>query len=532
MGTVTPTKKVYATNSIYAAAGDGVTDDTAALTAAFTAAKAGNRCIHIPAGTYLVNARLVTLTDAHSGFTITSDGRGVTIIKFSANLANPCIEIIGTDIDNHAEFIQCLGITIDGAGFTGTGLYIEKADKLAFQKSEIVNVSGPAVDAVEFWDSDLDLKVFNCGRSATSEPSLRFKPTATATSATGCNNIRFSHDTQIEQMNYRAVELWEHSQDFTIHGKTHGKASATPDYEHFALLGAYNNRINGVNMSQGPATKALVTLQTSTSVESNDNHLTENQFIDGAYGVDVVFGRRNYLTYNDFNLNSSASIRVQGGGDNVVTPNNSQDTTFLAAGSDAYLRELTSRQQTKFIRDGAASGAVVKRVGLRQSGTPTDFDFFAIRYMLLNDNGDEFDFAEDQLIASDVTDGSEDGQFTRRVAVAGSLTDLYRVRAGAIFDVSQGLRVRNGATLTHMLKGTTSYNPGTVADGASVNTTVTVTGAAAGDLVAITHAGLVADVQASGFVSASNTVTATFTNHSGGNWAPGAGTLTAIVWRI
>lgn len=70
----------------YGAVGDGVADDTAALNAALAVAVANNRCLYIPAGTYLATANIVvpTPSNVQRGFTIMGEGKhSGSIIKFS-----------------------------------------------------------------------------------------------------------------------------------------------------------------------------------------------------------------------------------------------------------------------------------------------------------------------------------------------------------------------------------------------------------------------------------------------------------------
>jgi hypothetical protein len=70
----------------YGAVGDGVANDTAALNAALAFAVANNRCLYLPAGTYLATANIIvpTPSNVQRGFTIMGEGKhSGSIIKFS-----------------------------------------------------------------------------------------------------------------------------------------------------------------------------------------------------------------------------------------------------------------------------------------------------------------------------------------------------------------------------------------------------------------------------------------------------------------
>jgi hypothetical protein len=79
------------------------------------------------------------------------------------------------------------------------------------------------------------------------------------------------------------------------------------------------------------------------------------------------------------------------------------------------------------------------------------------------------------------------------------------------------------------LTGSATYDPPSLADGAGVNTTVTVTGAFSGDAVLVSFSNNLSGITLTGYVSATDTVTARFQNESGGVVDLASGTLRAWV---
>lgn len=79
------------------------------------------------------------------------------------------------------------------------------------------------------------------------------------------------------------------------------------------------------------------------------------------------------------------------------------------------------------------------------------------------------------------------------------------------------------------LTGTATYDPANLVDGAGVTTTVTVTGAALGDLVVVSFSLDLQGILLTGYVSSANTVSVRFQNETGGAIDLASGTISAKV---
>lgn len=95
-------------------------------------------------------------------------------------------------------------------------------------------------------------------------------------------------------------------------------------------------------------------------------------------------------------------------------------------------------------------------------------------------------------------------------------------------------RIGSGAQMTRLLRGTATVDFGSLPDGDTTSTTVTVTGAALGDVVlGVSHTVAVpGGMILAGNVTASNTVTVTLHNESGGTVDLASGTVAAVVARF
>lgn len=95
-----------------------------------------------------------------------------------------------------------------------------------------------------------------------------------------------------------------------------------------------------------------------------------------------------------------------------------------------------------------------------------------------------------------------------------------------------GVRIAGGSWIKGHLSATATWDPASVATGAMTSTTVTVTGAALGDTVAVGFTQAVpAGCLLVGAVTAINTVTVTLLNQSGATQDLASGTLRADCWK-
>lgn len=106
----------------FGAKGDGVTDDTAAIQAAITAAKnAGGGVVWLPAGVYLISAML-QLGNGSNGVRVRGSGMLATTIKWAGAASGQMAQILGVCSGNSFG-----DLTFDGASSAGIGLELTSA---------------------------------------------------------------------------------------------------------------------------------------------------------------------------------------------------------------------------------------------------------------------------------------------------------------------------------------------------------------------------------------------------------------------
>jgi hypothetical protein len=104
------------------------------------------------------------------------------------------------------------------------------------------------------------------------------------------------------------------------------------------------------------------------------------------------------------------------------------------------------------------------------------------------------------------------------------------MRSPSRFDRVQ-LRELFQAIRTAFLAGSATYDAANLVDAAGATTTVTVTGAALGDYVLVSHGVDLQGITVTGWVSAANTVSVRFQNESGGALDLASATLRVLVLK-
>lgn len=180
----------------YGAKGDGATDDTAAINAAHSAARAAGGAVYFPAssGAYMLTP--VSSTTAavvwNNGTTgdkgvrwVGDSSQAVQIKRVSAGpllaMAGPATDLTGA---THCRYCSLENLTLDGNNTTGLLVQNYYADNLYFRDVRFQNANDAAVQSAEFWDSRFVNCVFDSNGSTT--------PNTTAPAVWLCNTVAAS----------------------------------------------------------------------------------------------------------------------------------------------------------------------------------------------------------------------------------------------------------------------------------------------------------------------------------------------------
>lgn len=132
--------QIYDVKNGYGAVGDGVTDDTAAINSAITAANAaGGGTVYLPPGTYyLGSGPLFNASSAINNIWLRGAGRGATTLKANGALTGGTADLIRFVIPTSSAYAQNIAITdmtLDcSAATAGNGMTLQGVNFLRLQR--------------------------------------------------------------------------------------------------------------------------------------------------------------------------------------------------------------------------------------------------------------------------------------------------------------------------------------------------------------------------------------------------------------
>ena len=179
----------YVTPQDYGAAGNGTTDDTAAVQAAINAVSAaGGGVVFFPTGTYLVTPTSSPALTVPSNIRLLGANRKSATLKKNANgvmisMSGPSSDTTGA---THVKYSSIEQLGLNGNSKTGLLLQLYYADDLTFRDVFMTSNADICIDTAEFWDSRFyNLSIESSGGAANAvAPNVMLRNSA-ATSGFG-----------------------------------------------------------------------------------------------------------------------------------------------------------------------------------------------------------------------------------------------------------------------------------------------------------------------------------------------------------
>lgn len=134
---------------------------------------------------------------------------------------------------------------------------------------------------------------------------------------------------------------------------------------------------------------------------------------------------------------------------------------------------------------------------------------------------------EDEVVVIDATLGTLGTEVATLTTEVGTLNTEVAALTIAVTANTAQLAVLPASRL---VGSSLAYTPGPILAGATVSTTVTVTGAVLGQEAAASFSHDLAGMWLFAYVSAANTVTVVFWNNTAGTLTPSSGTLKGFAW--
>ena len=352
----------------FGAVGDGVTNDTTAITAAITAAN--GKTLYFPSGTYLTDPQVFTVA---SGIKLKGDGIGKSIVKANATVATTAVfsttsnglELEGLTIDVNRALnsgatsfvgIKAGDIAVAAAAMTGFRMTNCRVTGSANHNVQLYHAKGAVVTGNEIDDfTGFGIILFRAGLecviannhidstiagsygivlddrstdSTTSEPCLRNVVVGNTINLhdTGANGITLegcSYNTVIgntvidaaERGIYlvdsgaTAVPNTQSSNNIVMGNTITGLPSISSSFAAIGLTGGDYNVISGNNLSNNTSRAIIQSLGTDSSTPTG-NLIEGNTMLTVGQGISLTAGVRTVIRGNVIAGSALTSIRI------------------------------------------------------------------------------------------------------------------------------------------------------------------------------------------------------------------------------
>lgn len=386
----------------WGAAGNGTTDDTAAIRAAH------DWCMRNPAElrplgrTYRVSGTILDYDLQRDGaglsLNLVGDGGRRTVFLATTAPGGFLFRIAGNTAafgGARASNFRFQGFRVESNGTVTCDVFaIDVASNCDIIEVVVRNCRGHAIRARQWWDSRCDISATLCGDDGLGpnsggngiDPVPAFRKAAIvldrffpgAGAEGGSNNIYFPPTATIEAQRWVALYIGPAGAKCHFYGKIHGNQSLDVQDPHIHLDGADSNMIIGCNFAAADGT--VIRLTTFGALEPNNNIIVGNYFkFNGGNCIEIEGGRRNVVTGNYFDgPNGGYGVNVAGGMGNLVFGNARAGTTTdeMAVAGTGMVAPFTVPTVLRFAAGGGgidlrAANGTVHRLSVSNNGVLT-----------------------------------------------------------------------------------------------------------------------------------------------------------------
>lgn len=473
---------------------DATTNTTAIQSAINDAAAAGGGIVDIPAGTFFVNINTIVL-DTLSNIFIRGHNRYQSILKH----AGPPATIWYPDVAGGGGFFRCKDCTnvhISSLGFVGAYVW---------STAQSVIGQDAAFRQGIYWQSSAkgttNCSVTDCYFNAIESESV-YADGSTAHPIRGLHIDR-NHFYQVSS-NAVNVGVGQRLAAFNVTGDENLIEDCGGSPCQMTGTGWSFSR-NMISMPSGywtSSTQIIVVNSTACKIEDNILRDVSAKF-SGVALVDVGFSFDEGTSVVSVRRNQFSNCNVIGAGVGSIILVRSESATYTKGVviADNHLFSC-----------GDANASIPGSIGIRLRGAGT------IGAVVSNNTIDN----------NGRVDGIGDGVYIDGTVPGGNALTIQQHNNGATRPYTFNVAPLSDQTY---VSGSKTWDPASVASGAQTTTTVTVTGAAVGDLVAAGFSLDLQGMQLTGYVSAGNTVTVVLRNGTAVPLDLGSGTLRARCFK-
>jgi hypothetical protein len=308
----------------YGAKGDGVTDDTAAITAAITAAVPG-QVVYLPAGTYLLGgAGGITL--AAVGTRLTGDGPNATVIK----IGSPFTGTAAITLDAEA----CAAENLTVAGPSSSTASNPAADAIYLNGRRFCRVRNVEFEYINGWCVNSIATATHAGNATMLDSLSSYKNCAGGIHIQSVSGVTWAAQHFMSNLNFQGVgvgsgskanldvfcfeDCWDIVASNFNASVSNASSGSTLHVKGNCATCYFSNMDIGTYPNGASETCDVIRIDSSANGSPSDIRFTQGAAQQGRYGLNLSAGKKIYFcSYRFFNNYSHGAVVSAAGGQEI-----------------------------------------------------------------------------------------------------------------------------------------------------------------------------------------------------------------------